>query len=32
MQISAYALQRAWHQVSEGSDVLDDAMLPPIGT
>ncbi|MFF3013498.1 hypothetical protein [Streptomyces sp. NPDC057939] len=32
MQISAYTLKRAWHQVAAGSDVLDDAMLPPIGT
>ncbi|MFL4901696.1 group II intron maturase-specific domain-containing protein [Streptomyces sp. MMS24-I2-30] len=32
MQISAYTLKRAWHQVAVGSDVLDDAMLPPTGT
>lgn len=32
MQISAYTLKRAWHEVATGSDVLDDAMLPPIGT
>lgn len=32
MQISAYTLKRAWHQVAAGSDVLDEAMLPPIGT
>ncbi|MEW2252426.1 hypothetical protein AB0907_34520 [Streptomyces sp. NPDC006975] len=32
MQITAYTLERAWHQVAVGSDVLDDAMLPPIGT
>ncbi|MEU9490306.1 MULTISPECIES: hypothetical protein [Streptomyces] len=32
MQISAYTLKRAWHQVVAGSDVLDDAMLPPTGT
>ncbi|MFJ7305682.1 hypothetical protein [Streptomyces sp. NPDC099088] len=32
MQISAYTLKRAWHQVAAGSDVLDDAMLPPTGT
>lgn len=32
MQISAYALKQAWNQVAAGSDVLDEAMLPPIGT
>lgn len=32
MQLSAYTLKRAWHQVSAGSDVLDDAMFPSIGT
>ncbi|GGU48691.1 hypothetical protein [Streptomyces violascens] len=32
MQISAYTLKQAWHQAIAGSDVLDDAMLPPIGT
>ncbi|MET7683599.1 hypothetical protein [Streptomyces sp. NPDC005423] len=32
MQISAYTLKQAWHQVSAASDVLHDAMLPPIGT
>ncbi|MFD9636884.1 hypothetical protein [Streptomyces violascens] len=32
MQISAYTLRRAWHEVTAGCDLLDDAMLPPIGT
>ncbi|MFF4749103.1 hypothetical protein ACWD5R_35365 [Streptomyces sp. NPDC002514] len=32
MQISAYTLKRAWHRVAVGSDMLDDAMLPPTGT
>lgn len=32
MQISAYTLKRAWHELAVGSDVLDDAMLPPTGT
>ncbi|WP_406347300.1 hypothetical protein [Streptomyces sp. NBC_00648] len=32
MQITEYTLKRAWHQIATGSDLLDDAMLPPIGT
>ncbi|MEU3862881.1 hypothetical protein AB0F03_37290 [Streptomyces sp. NPDC028722] len=32
MQISPYTLKRAWHQVTVGSDVLDEAMLPSTGT
>ncbi|MGW8331071.1 hypothetical protein ACWGLE_24615 [Streptomyces sp. NPDC055897] len=32
MQITAYTLKQAWHEAVAGSDVLDDAMLPPTGT
>ncbi|WP_406349931.1 hypothetical protein [Streptomyces sp. NBC_00658] len=32
MQITEHTLQRAWHQIAAGSDLLDDAMLPPTGT
>ncbi|MFI6943729.1 hypothetical protein ACIBI4_31060 [Streptomyces sp. NPDC050418] len=32
MQISEDTLKQAWHQLTGNSDVLDDAMLPPIGT
>ncbi|WP_371656827.1 MULTISPECIES: hypothetical protein [unclassified Streptomyces] len=32
MQITEYTLKRAWHQIATGSDLLDDAMLPPIAT
>ncbi|MEV7394102.1 MULTISPECIES: hypothetical protein [unclassified Streptomyces] len=32
MQITELVLRRAWRQVAAGSDLLDDVMLPPIGT
>lgn len=32
MRISENALKSAWHQLAAGSDLLDDAMLPPLDT
>lgn len=32
MQITERILKQAWHRTAVGSDLLDDAMLPPIGT
>ncbi|MER5468272.1 hypothetical protein ABZX90_16945 [Streptomyces sp. NPDC002935] len=32
MRITEHTLERAWHQTAAGSDLLDDAMLPPTGT
>ncbi|PKV83011.1 hypothetical protein [Streptomyces sp. TLI_146] len=32
MQITEDTIKRAWRQIAAGSDLLDDAMLPPIGT
>ncbi|WP_269857516.1 hypothetical protein [Streptomyces sp. RPT161] len=32
MQITEHGLKRAWHHLAAGSDLLDDAMLAPIGT
>ncbi|GHB73458.1 hypothetical protein GCM10010331_71800 [Streptomyces xanthochromogenes] len=32
MQTTAHTLKQAWHQVVVGSDVLDDALFPLIGT
>ncbi|MFJ5224967.1 hypothetical protein [Streptomyces sp. NPDC088400] len=32
MRITEHALKQAWHQMAGRSDLLDDAMLPPIGT
>ncbi|MGW7607973.1 hypothetical protein ACWGKW_11980 [Streptomyces sp. NPDC054766] len=32
MQMTEDSLRRAWHQLAAGSDLLDDAMLPAIGT
>lgn len=32
MQITEHTLKQAWHQIAAGSDLLDDAMLPPIAT
>jgi hypothetical protein len=31
MQITEHTLKRAWHRIAAGSDLLDDAMLPPTG-
>lgn len=32
MRITEHILRRAWQKTAAGSDLLDDAMLPPIGT
>ncbi|MCZ4121052.1 hypothetical protein [Streptomyces sp. H39-S7] len=32
MRITEHALKRAWHGIAVGSDLLDDATLPPTGT
>ncbi|MEU0188120.1 hypothetical protein ABZ312_44455 [Streptomyces sp. NPDC006207] len=32
MQMTEHALAQAWQRTVAGSDLLDDAMLPPIGT
>lgn len=32
MQMTKHLLEQAWHEIAAGSDLLDDAMLPPIGT
>ena len=32
MQITEHTLRRAWHRTAAGSDLLDVAMLPPLGT
>ncbi|MFI5879003.1 hypothetical protein [Streptomyces sp. NPDC051554] len=32
MRTTEHTLRRAWHTVAAGSDLLDDAMFPPIGT
>jgi hypothetical protein len=31
MQITEHTLKQAWHRIATGSDLLDDAMLPPTG-
>ncbi|WP_306316536.1 MULTISPECIES: hypothetical protein [unclassified Streptomyces] len=32
MTLTERTLRRAWHDLAKGTDLLDDAMLPPIGT
>jgi hypothetical protein len=32
MQITEHALERAWHTIAAGSDLLDDVMFPRTGT
>ncbi|MDX2646990.1 hypothetical protein PV341_26165 [Streptomyces sp. PA03-1a] len=32
MQITEDALKQAWHEMTAGSELLDDAMFPPTGT